>query len=256
MTSRIFLDTSVLRHAADRRIVGRPYTKTLNWGGSTVLATLVRWVEEYPNERLTARFRRKLSLLPLFAHLAKRRRVELLSHHEVRWELAGLPPSHDSRGLFYGAPITMVPDPFPYGRVIAGAGIDASTVFVQLLLSVDDPEFLQIQKATGARQGQNVSANQLLDAFHILCADRAGADFFLTTDLKLVRSVRAQAKHAARVPIVDPGHLVRTLLGTRILRFGDGVSFVPYQLRTCRRGPADHPLEQLRTMTGNTDRDR
>ena len=187
--------------------------------------------------------------------MARLHRVELLSHHEVRWELAGLPPSHDSRGLFYDAPIRMVPDPFPYGRIVVGAGLDANELFVQLLLSVDDPEFLKLQKATGARQGQNVSANQLLDAFHILCADRAGADFFLTTDLKLVRSISAQRKHAPRVPVIDPARLLRTLLTTRTLRLRDLVSFLLHQLRTRGRGPPNHPLEQLRSMSDDVHRE-
>jgi len=79
---------------------------------------LMRWAQEYPNERLHRSFRRQLSLLPLIAHLARRDRIRLLSHPEVRWEFAGLPPSEDPRGIFYGAPITMVKYPFTYSRAV------------------------------------------------------------------------------------------------------------------------------------------
>jgi hypothetical protein len=248
MAPTVFLDTCVLRHAADRRIVPTTHVKSLNWGGRECSVNLVRWVPLDPNARLDNRFRAHLSLLPLIAHLARRSRLALLTHHEVRWELAGLPPANDPRGLFYGAPIGMAGDPFTYSRILASASMDADALWVHNLLALDDPQFVQLQKATGARQGDTVNANQLLDAFHILTAERAHAEFFLTTDLKLVRSIRAQPRHAPTVAIVNPSQLLSALIAGRQLRIRDVLSFFVFQLRTRGAGPVDHPLEQLRSI--------
>ena len=91
--------------------------------------------------------------------------------------------------------------------------------------------------------------DQLLDAFHILCAHRAQADYFLTTDLKLVRSVRAQSKHPLSVAVIDPCSLLTDLLRTRTLRLRDFVSHVVHQVRTRGCGPENHPLEQLKKLS-------
>ena len=70
-----------------------------------------------------------------------------------------------------------------------------------------------------------------------------------------MRAVSAQKKTVARVRVIDPGDLLTALMKTRILRLRDGISFVVHQVRTRGRGPDEHPLEQLRTMSDNEHRD-
>jgi len=241
----VFLDTSALRHAADRRIVPTTYQKTITWGGRQHAVELVRWTAIDPNRKLAEEFRKQLLLLPLFAHLSRCGRLALVTHHEVHWELAGLPPSHDSRGLFYGAELGDAPDPFHYGRVLAGPLFDADTAWLRILSEINDPDFLRLQKLTGARQGDVIIGHQMLDAFHLLTAERAHVDFFLTTDLGLVRAARSQRRHAAKVAVVDPKGLLGALAAGRDLRLRDIVSYLRYWMRTRGAGPEGHPLEQL-----------
>jgi len=87
-----------------------------------------------------------------------------------------------------------------------------------------------------------------LDTFHILWAHCAQADYFLTTDMKLVRSVHAQCKHPLSIAVIDPRSLITDLPRTRTLRLRDFVSYVVHQVRTRGRGPENHPLEQLKKV--------
>ena len=226
----------------------------MNWGGRLQQAEVVRWFEEYPNAALDRGFRQHLAALPLIAHLAKRGRVTLLSHMEVAVELMGLPGPPDSRGTFYGAPITNVEGPIRYGRVVVGPSWDHRDHQFEFLAGLAHPDFVRLQNAVGARQGSHLNRNQLIDAFHLWCAEHARADYFLTTDLRLVRSVRAQPRHAPRVQLLSPKELLPRLLKSRDLRLRDLLSFAAAQWRTGGRGPKEHPLEQLRSLSRHLNR--
>jgi predicted nucleic acid-binding protein len=61
---------------------------------------------------------------------------------------------------------------------------------------------------TGAYQGSGkLNRNQLLDAFHIWCAEFNKCDYFLTLDFKLLNVVRKQKRHSL-VEIIKPSELV------------------------------------------------
>ena len=63
-------------------------------------------------------------------------------------------------------------------------------------------------------QGKNrPNPNQLKDAFHIWCAESAGANYFLTGDFKLIDLVSRQKKCSLKTNVVKPSELIRIIEG-------------------------------------------
>jgi hypothetical protein len=245
----IFLDTSVLKHAADRIIRGRRRKVTRQWGSTSVSMDVTQFVEVYPNARVQEPLVDELRCLPLIADLAKTGQLRLVTHAEVTFEFWGLPKTDDSRGKFHGAPIDVGPDPLRYGRDIAGWSIMHSDPQYDLVRGLTHPRFQQLKQAVGASDSASkVYNNQLLDAFHIWCAEAASANYFLTTDLKLVRRVSQHKRHPPNCRLVTPAQLVRALINNQHLRRRDVFRFAVRAIRARRRPPSDHPEEQLVTL--------
>ena len=89
-----------------------------------------------------------------------------------------------------------------------GAGIDPELEQFRFLGSLRHPRFLALQKMTGAYQGPGkLNRNQLLDAFHLWCAEHNHCSFFLTLDFKLLKVLR-KGKNQPRVKAVKPSELL------------------------------------------------
>jgi hypothetical protein len=242
----IFLDTSVLKHAADRLIRGRKRKVTQQWGEVAISMDVTQFVEIYPNAPVRGPLVAEFRLLPLIADLAKVGRLRLVTHAEVRSEFWGLPKTDDPRGQFYGAPIEWGPDPLPYGRIIAGwSPIHKSDPQFDFVRAITHPRFQDLKLAVNANSGSKVYKNQLLDAFHIWCAESASAKYFLTTDLKLVRQVSRHKSHPPTCRVISPTHLVRALIANRDLRIRDALRFVIRTIRARGRPVSNDPSEQL-----------
>lgn len=242
----IFLDTSVLKHSADRLIRGRIHEVTRTWGDTPVTMDVTQFVEVFPNAKVSRTLADELRYLPFIADLARTGRLRLATHQEVKFEFGGLPKTDDPRGRFYGAPIEDGPDPFAYGRIIAGwsrvASVDPQFDFVK---GITDRRFQQLRRAVGAQESSKHFKNQLLDAFHILCAETARADFFLTTDLKLIRHVAQHKAYPPTCRVVSPAQLVRTLVARRHVRLRDLLGFVIRTMRARKTRPCGNPMEGL-----------
>jgi hypothetical protein len=242
----IFLDTSVLKHSADRLIRGIKRNVTQQWGDISVSMDVTQFVEVYPNARVTGPLVKEFTFLPLIADLAKTGKVRLVTHAEVRMEFWGLPKTDDTRGLFHGAPVEWGPNPLEYGRVVAGwSAYQKTDPLMDCLKSISDPRFLQLKAATGANSASKNYKNQLLDAFHIWSAEAASAKYFLTTDLKLVRLMAHYKAHPPACKVLAPVQLVRSLIANRELRVRDAIRFIFRSIRARRQPASDHPSEQL-----------
>ncbi len=247
---RIFLDASVMKFAVDRRIVAWKEKVTFNWGGREMTAPVTRWGEDFPHERAHPVMREHSLTIPLIAHLARRERIELMTHTEALSEFWGLPATRDPRGLFLGAPVDRASDPISYSPVVIGGVKTPEQRRYDFLSSLTHPRFLELQRVTGANNPGPRRANQLADAFHIWTAEEAGADYLLTTDLRLVRSAATNRPEKPRIGVVAPRQLIRELLRKRrVIRLRDVVSWAWFQYRTKGRGPSEHPDEQLLDMS-------
>lgn len=116
--------------------------------------------------------------------------------------------------VLHGVDIETVEGPIEYSRVIVGPHLglgDPRELQIQFLRGIEDKRFLQLQRACGAWQGSSVNDNQLLDAFHVWCAEHAAATHFLTTDFKLTRVVKTYKQAPPQLKIVTPSELILDL---------------------------------------------
>jgi len=243
---RIFLDSSALKMAVQRRIIGRRRSKTLDWGDRKTVAEIVQFITVNPTANCHPRQRREARRLPIIAWLSLQGQVDLLTHAETLWEFFGLPRTDDSCGRFFGATVGSVESPFHYSRVLAGGGAPSSKELqANFFANIAHTRFEQLKRATGAYQGNNPSpVNELADTFHIWCAETAGADIFLTFDEDLVSLIRRHRKHPPRVQVLLPSEAVR--LAGETGRFSRH-DYPAYRLfrRKLLQGDADHPYEDL-----------
>lgn len=215
----VFLDTTVLKAAVDTRLVLVPEPQELEWGDKKFEVDVHRPVLVNQNTKYLAQGNRErfedTVALRFVAALAKERRIKLLTHREVLIELMGLPRTTGGGPRFYGAPIEQIDGPFQYGRVVFdGTGRDYQYEF---LSRVEHTRFKELQRACGAYQGPNkpLHRNQLLDAFHILCAESASATYFLTHDDSLIRVLANDAARKTTVTPITPKRLLVSLVCRR-----------------------------------------
>ncbi len=210
--AKVFLDANVYKFSAVELPRLRPREVTINWGGQKRPYIVHDFVTVNPNESLgedSAELKAEAELLPEVAGLAASGLVVFQITTELQVELANLPNLDSTTGHFFGADRDIVCPPVPYSRVLFG-GFNGGVKRAQyeLLCSLHHKRFLQLQRATGAYQGKNeINENQLLDAFHLWCAEHAGSDFFLSLDFNLAKATR-NAKRAHTVPVVRPSELL------------------------------------------------
>ena len=104
--------------------------------------------------------------------------------------------------LFGDLPIVRIE--FPYGRELGGGTRSPKDVTLDFLKNVGDERYNEIVDALpGARTEGKSQLNHLLDAFHLRLAEHGRADFFLTTDKRLINKVR-QNKISKSVQVLSP----------------------------------------------------
>lgn len=174
--------------------------------------TLYDLVDEDPTSgRQDEPLRTEINRLPRVAELARRGDIELLTHMESIVEFLGIHLISAGRSSeLLQAGVTSVKDPIQYSRIIAAPflGISAEALQIQFLKDLKHRRYLELQRASGAYQGDHVNENGLLDAFHNWCAEETGATHFLTTDFKLLRAVRNHRTYRPRVRVVSPSELL------------------------------------------------
>ncbi len=206
---RTYIDTNVLKFSATELRRLRSRKQTLNWGGRVQEVLVHDFVTVNRNDNIAnAELRHEADLLPRLAELWKAHRIQYVINTETEFESWGLPNMDNASGRFYNAPLETVEAPVKYGRVMIGAGIDPEREQFRFLASLKHPRFLELQKMTGAYQGPGkLNRNQLLDAFHLWCAEHNCCSFFLTLDFKLLRILR-KGKRPLKVKAVKPSELM------------------------------------------------
>lgn len=212
---QIFLDTGVLKASSDTRLVFVPHEQTVTWGTEEITRSVHRpmyWNQNAKHLRDNPNRFLDTVLLRFIAALAKKGKVRLVIHREVQWELMGVKRAYGSGALFYKAPIELVEGPVETSRIVMdGSGRDYQYEF---LCSINHLRFRQLQRWAGAWQGpgKSLKRNQLLDAFHIWCAEHSGSDFFLTHDDKLIKEMSKGSEQRTPVRLVTPRDLSNALL--------------------------------------------
>jgi hypothetical protein len=161
-----------------------------------------------PNAVLTGEIKAEATLLPALAELGQQGLVRYCIHTETVFESWGLPKMRgNTTGVFYGAPIERAASPIQYSRVMIDGYKDPREMQYQFISGIKHERLSELQRITGAYQGaRKPNRNQLLDAFHLWCAEHNGCDFFLTLDFKLINVVLRS--HQQTVRLAKPSELL------------------------------------------------
>ena len=198
---KVLLDTSVLSHAV--RLHRSLEARTVTWGGREheCLAPVLR--EKPPTDSW---LQEQINASSRIADLAKSGLVELFVSAELEFELWPGPPDALRRtelSLLEGVTLQRAPDPLPYGRIVASHADrrgDAEERWLGFLAGIVDERFTKLRSCLGG--------NKDTDAFHLLTAERARLDVFLTNDKHLINAVRHSMELDTPVRVQSPSELL------------------------------------------------
>jgi len=173
MPAKVYLDTNVYKFSATQLPRLRVERREVNWGGHKQVLPLHVPVIVDPNDRIdeASILRAEVNLLPEVAALAQRGLATFLISFETQVELSGIPNLDSQTGNFYGASHTPVQPPVSYSRILYGGPEDPLEAQYRFLRELDNDRFLELRRICGAQQGKEINRNQLLDAFHLWCAE-------------------------------------------------------------------------------------
>jgi hypothetical protein len=213
--ARVFLDTAVVKHSIRARTVLRPRPHQLHVGGQLHEFVVHETVDIDPTASVQPKLRAEIDLLHEVARRARIGDIELVWHFETELEFFGIYPLGGGKSELLDAGVTMVDGPVKYSRLVSPMSPLSDDTWRSLrtdfLKSINHPRFLELQRACAAFQGDHINEKQLVDAFHVWCAEAADASHFLTTDLKLARTVRRHKTAPPRVRVVAPSELLNEL---------------------------------------------
>jgi hypothetical protein len=123
------------------------------------------------------------------------------------------------------------------------------------LRSITHPRFMELRTAVGAVETAGHFDNQLADAYHVWCAEEAGARYFLTTDYKIGKSIAHHYFHTT-VDVVTPSELLRDLTRRKDIGWWDRFQArVDLFLRRLRPAPTSG-LEDLAALGDRLEEQR
>lgn len=211
MNVTIYLDTNIFKFSANSQLRMVPRKQILDWGHITQEVVVHDLMHLNPNGRIKNNdlLKSEAGLLKDVAELAKKGRVKFVINTETLIESWGIPNMDSTTGKFYGAPYEQVKAPIEYSRTIMGFGVDsAKDAQFNFLSKIDHPRFYELMRMTGAYQGKRqLNRNQLLDAFHIWCAEHNNCTHFLTLDLKLIKMMRRH-KDKVSLSFITPSEIL------------------------------------------------
>lgn len=135
-------------------------------------------------------------------------KVRLFRNFECEWEGVCINTGLSGRKvgkLWSQVKIERLDPPFKYSRVLVGLGLNDNQLDRlrdDVFSYTGDARFVQIKRLLG-------TGNEA-DAFHILTAERAGLDLFITMDAKLVRIAR-RAKTKVNIKVCLPSEAMREI---------------------------------------------
>lgn len=211
---RVYIDSTVFKFSATQLRRMRPRKKNISCGGRLHEVTLHEFVLVNPNDSIqNAELKMEANLLPLLADFGRRGNIKYLINVETLLEALGLPGLDSQTGKFYGTAYDVAEPPIKYSRIALGLGMSHyKRAQFEFLSSIGEERFIELQKMTGAYQGQGkLNRNQLLDAFHIWCAEHNNCQFLLTLDFTLIRVLRSNKGRQTPVQVVKPSELLEKL---------------------------------------------
>jgi len=216
MEPTVYLDTNIYKFSATKLTRLRPRTKVLKWGDLEFEGVVHDFVTVNPNDKIiNPELRTEVNILPELAEFGKEGKVKYIIQTETLLESWGIPNMDSRSGKFYGAPIDYAKAPIQYERVLVGGFEGPQEMQFDFLAGIKNKRFEKLQKITGAYQGPGkLNRNQLLDAFHIWCAEYNKCNFFLTLDLKLIKVINKGGANRLSTRLIRPSELLAELRNT------------------------------------------
>ena len=212
---KVYVDTNILKYAASSLKRFRPRQQTLNWGGKEIDTTVHDIVEVNPNNNIrnNPQLRYEVELIKDFVALEKQKNLMFCLNIETELESWGLPNMDSQTGKLYGAKVHSIEAPFKYSRVVVGWNTEPKEEQFSFIKNIQDKRFSLIQKAVGAYQGKDKwNRNQLLDAFHLWCAEHNHCHYFLTCEAKKLRKQMSNKRDFSYIPkVVSPSELLKAV---------------------------------------------
>ena len=211
----IYVDANILQNSDVGRISWLPEEWSVNWGGNTIKGTSYHRYE-VSDKRITIRDRQLLKeslAIQLLARFDQLPTVHFLQQYETQLETKYMPGT--SLPLF-GARVLSAGNPIPYARALSGHLASSQSEFME---RIDHARFRYFQKLVGVQKGMGEKRRgaQLLDAWHLWCAEQNQCAYFLTMDFKLVRmlqnavNVKPSSQPPTPVRAVKPSELLDEL---------------------------------------------
>lgn len=210
---KVYVDTNIFKFSSTALSRLKPRMQKINWGDIEQEIVVHDFVDINPNDNIkNSDLKSEAEILSSLANLGKQGLVRYLIQMEAELESWGIPNMDSKFGRFYGAPLEHIEAPVIYSRVIAGGLGDPKAMQHEFLSGLKHDRFKEIQKITGAYQGEReANRNQLLDAFHIWCAEYGGCDYFLTMDFKLIRVISNNRNSNLSVKLLRPSELLSAI---------------------------------------------
>jgi hypothetical protein len=207
---KVYIDTNIFKFSATQLPRLLPRKQVLDWGGTIHEVTIHDFVKINPNNFIkNPDLKSEADLLPKLAEMGKFGRIKYVINMETIFESWGIPKMDSETGRFFGAPYETVTAPIEYSRVCFRFDLDPSEMQFKFISSIRHKRFDELQKMTGAYQGKGkLARNQLLDAFHLWCAEHNECDYFLTMDFKLIKMLSNKLQS---LKVVKPSDLLVAL---------------------------------------------
>lgn len=211
----VFIDTNVFKFAAVKKRVFLKKKSSVNWGGQEIEADIHEQYTLNATDKIRNDIqRRDAVLIPYCAYAGICGAINYVIHHEVEMEIWRVKGMTSSSGRFFGCPVEQLEVPgYRFSRVIAGGGHSFRDHLRIFLSNFSDPRFVEISKKVGGFQGQGnpINLNQSVDAFHLWCAEKLDAEYFLTMDYKLKRMLSKQG-FVLKCKVVTPFELLLDII--------------------------------------------
>ena len=215
---RVYVDSNIVRHTGAYGFRWLPEEVTLQWGPHTIVQTVCRRYEIVDRmvEQADERLRKETVAARLLSQFDRLPNVTFMQHWETDWEWRRRDSSWPGIGSpFRGVNMVEADSPVERFRVVAGRGAPEPE---RIFDGIDHSRFVFLQQLAGVQPGMSAKkrASQLMDAWHLWCAEHNACDYFLTMDAKLIRLVGAPRRCSSQEPygvqLLKPSVLLRRMV--------------------------------------------
>ena len=207
----IYVDANIIQLSDVYRIRYLSEHRTLDWGGQTISTTTYGKyeIEDTSYEIKDDQLRKECFALRCLSRFDDLATIHFVQQFETSLEIGSL-----GNPSIFDAKVQQVDGPIEYSRSL----FDKRFPQWKFVNKIDHPRLNHLKKVAGVQEGMNEKnlRSQVMDAWHLWCAERNECNFFLTTDYKLINLVNSSSKSKKNsqpimVKLVSPLNLMEIL---------------------------------------------